>query len=91
MPLPINRVQEGEIKFDGVFDIFDTQYCMLYIAGTRGMPLELDYVRIWQHGGDAPEAPAPETPDTGASSAIPALATLLTASAAALAITRKRK
>ena len=91
-PDPVHQNVEGEIKFDGVFDIFDTQECMLYIAGTRGMPLELDYVRIWQLGGDAPEESAPEqTPETGAASAVPALVTLLTASAAALALTRKRK
>ena len=91
-PDPVHQNVKGEIKFDGVFDIFDTQECMLYLAGTRGMPLEIDYLRIWQLGGDAPEEPAPEeTPDTGAASAVPALATLLTASAAALALTRKRK
>ena len=50
-PQPMHQNVDGEVRIEGVFDIFDTQDSLLYIAGTRGMPLELDYVRIWQLGG----------------------------------------
>ena len=50
-PQPMHQNVDGEVRIEGVFDIFDTQESLLYLAGTRGMPLELDYVRIWQLGG----------------------------------------
>lgn len=61
VPLPINDVKSGEIKFDGVFDVLDSQNMMLFIAGSEGMPMEFDYLRIWQHGGQAPTPPTTTT------------------------------
>lgn len=61
MPFPVNSVKEGDIKFDGVFSYADTQDMMLFIFGSSKIPLELDYVRIWEYGG---EAPKPVTPST---------------------------
>jgi hypothetical protein len=60
-PIPANKVQKGEIQFDGVFDVTDAQNMMLFIAGRVDMPLELDYVRIWQKGGKAPVKPTVTT------------------------------
>lgn len=92
MPLPVHQNQEGEFRIEGVFEIFNDQDMLLYIAGGRDVPLELDYVRVWQHGGEEQPGEQPEeTPDTGVASAVPALATLLTAAAAALCVTRKRR
>ena len=59
IPIPINVVKSGDIKFDGVFSYADTQDMMLFIFGSQKIPLELDYVRVWQYGG---EAPSEETP-----------------------------
>ncbi len=56
MPIPVHDVRKGEIKFDGVFSHADTQDMLLFIFGSSKIPLELDYVRIWQYGGDAPKA-----------------------------------
>ena len=91
-PIPMHQNKEGEFRFEGVFEIFNDQDMLLYIAGGRDVPLELDYIRVWQLGGEEPTEEQPEeTPDTGASSAVPALATLLTASAAVLCAIRKRR
>ena len=88
VPVPPATIKQGEIRFDNIFVYMNEQQSPIFINGSKDNPMEIDYLRIWQFD----ETPAPEkTPDTGASSAIPALATLLTASAAALAITRKRK
>lgn len=57
LPTPINDVRDGEIKFEGVFSYADTQDMMLFIFGSKKIPLELDYVRIWQEGGEAPPKP----------------------------------
>ena len=54
MPTPVNRVQSGDIQFEGVFDVMDQQNMMLFIAGSEEMPMEFDYVRIWQKGGTPP-------------------------------------
>lgn len=93
VPIPLHSNQEGEFKVEGVFEIFDQQDMLLYIAGGRDIPLELDYVRVWQHGGDKPaeEVPQPEpTPETGAG--VSALCALFTvASAVGAWVTRKRK
>ena len=61
VPMPINVVRSGDIKFDGVFSYADTQDMMLFIFGSSKIPLELDYVRIWQAGGDEPTEPVPPT------------------------------
>ena len=63
IPIPMHRQQSGEFRVDGVFDIFDQQDMLLYIAGGRDIPMELDYVRVWQLGGDAPEAEPEEEPE----------------------------
>ncbi|MBR2406312.1 MAG: Ig-like domain-containing protein [Clostridia bacterium] len=93
VPIPLHTNQEGEFKVDGVFEIFDEQDMLLYIAGGRDIPLELDYVRVWQLGGEQPAEDAPEqeeTPATGVG--ISAVCALLTAASAAGAwLTRKRK
>lgn len=64
IPIPINSVREGEIKFDGVFDVLDSQNMMLFIAGSSTMPMEFDYLRIWQHGGQQPTPPTTTTKPT---------------------------
>ncbi|MBR2405635.1 MAG: family 16 glycosylhydrolase [Clostridia bacterium] len=61
MPMPINEVKKGDIKFDGVFSYADTQDMMLFLFGSAKIPLELDYVRIWQHGGENPKVPLATT------------------------------
>ena len=60
VPMPINVVKDGDIKFDGVFSYADTQDMMLFIFGSQKIPLELDYVRIWQHG-EQPTKPTTTT------------------------------
>ena len=64
VPMPINVVKDGDIKFDGVFSYADTQDMMLFIFGSKKIPLELDYVRIWQEGGDKPVVTPPTTTTT---------------------------
>ncbi len=98
IPLPIHQQQSGEFRVDGVFDIFDQQDMLLYIAGGRDIPMELDYVRVWQLGGDDPNAapeeepeeePAPEqTPATGVSTTA-ALAVAALAAVGAVAARKK--
>lgn len=92
LPQPMHRNVEGEIRLEGVFDIFDTQDCVLHIAGPRGMPLELDYLRVWQLGGDEPAEDAPEAEDSPATGAVPGVCAVVTALAAAATVfTRKKK
>lgn len=65
IPIPIHDIKQGEIKFEGVFSYADTQDMMLFIFGSKKIPLELDYVRVWQCATEAPPAPpAPTTPPT---------------------------
>ena len=65
VPIPINKVESGELRFDGVFSPIDQWDMMLFIAGMDNLPLELDYVRIWQKGGDKPVVtPSTTTPTT---------------------------
>lgn len=64
LPMPINDVREGEIKFEGVFSYADTQDMMLFIFGSKSIPLELDYIRVWQAGGEAPTPPTTTTKPT---------------------------
>ncbi len=64
IPMPIHTVKSGDIRFDGVFSYADTQDMMLFIFGSSAIPLELDYVRIWQYGGTAPQQPKPTTTTT---------------------------
>ena len=54
VPIPINQNMSGELKFDGVFDILDTHDMVLYIAGGIDMPMEIDYMRIWQVAAEEP-------------------------------------
>ncbi len=61
VPLPLNDVKSGDIQFEGVFEVMDQQNMMLFIAGSKEMPMEFDYVRIWQLGGNKPESPATTT------------------------------
>lgn len=58
MPDPPNDYQSGEIRFDGVFDILDTQELVLYLAGGIDAPMEIDYLRIWQTAAAEPVIPA---------------------------------
>lgn len=95
IPNPMHLYMEGTVKSDGVFDLMDEQDMMLYIAGGRDIPLELDYVRIWQFGGEEPttddtnDEPQPEqSPATGA---VPGVCAVLTAAAAAVAALATRK
>ena len=77
IPIPINDIQEGEIQFEGVFDVIDSQNMMLFIAGSSTMPMEFDYLRIWQHGGQAPTPPTTTTvPPTMTSSTSTASSTV---------------
>ena len=57
IPMPPNEVREGDIVFDGVFSLLDAQDVMLFICGSTKIPLELDYLRIWQ-ATEAVQAPA---------------------------------
>ncbi|MBR2405636.1 MAG: hypothetical protein IKB04_01105 [Clostridia bacterium] len=66
IPNPINKVEEGDIQFEGVFEVMDQQNMMLFIAGSQEMPMEFDYVRIWQKGGTAPATTAATKPSTQA-------------------------
>lgn len=89
IPNPPATISQGEIRFDNIFTYMNEQQSPIFINGSKGNPMEIDYLRIWQYGNetDIPE----EAPDTGDTSALPAMVTLLTASAACLALTRKRK
>ena len=64
IPNPINKVQSGEIQFEGVFEVMDQQNMMLFIAGSNEMPMEFDYVRIWQIGGNKPTTATTATKQT---------------------------
>ncbi len=61
VPIPINQNMSGELAFDGVFDFLDTQDLVLYIAGGVDVPMEIDYMRIWQYEAEEPTLPQ-ETP-----------------------------
>lgn len=64
IPIPISKVESGEMRFDGVFTPIDQWDMMLFIAGMDNLPLELYYVRIWQKGGDKPAVTTPTTTTT---------------------------
>ena len=61
VPIPVHNVVSGEFQLDGVFEVMDQQNMMLFIAGSKEMPMEFDYVRIWQLGGNKPATPAATT------------------------------
>ena len=52
IPMPVPVFKQGEIKFEGVFSILNTQENMLYLAGGPDMSLDVDYIRVWQIGGE---------------------------------------
>ncbi len=58
-PIPMHDNRSGEMRIEGVFAEMDAQNMVLYIAGSRYMPLELDYVRIWQKGAEQPSIDQP--------------------------------
>lgn len=48
IPIPNNKVERGEIRFEGVFSYMNQQLLPLFISGSADNPLEIDYLRIWQ-------------------------------------------
>lgn len=52
IPLPVPQNQQGELKFEGIFSLLNTQENMLFLAGGPGMPMDVDYVRVWEMGGE---------------------------------------
>lgn len=54
IPIPVPDHKSGEFVFEGVFETMDQQDMMLILAGSYRMPMEFDYLRIWQHGGTPP-------------------------------------
>ncbi len=57
IPIPMNQNMSGELKFEGVFDILDSQDLVLYLAGGIDVPMEIDYLRIWQTAADSAVGP----------------------------------
>ena len=101
VPIPLTVTQQGEFKIDGVLSYMNEQILPIFINGSKGNPMEIDYLRIWQVTDtveeDVPPAaeddvpPAEDVPQTGAASALPALCTALTLSAAGVYFSFKRK
>lgn len=93
IPVPINQNSGGELRFDGVFDFLDSQELVLYLAGGIDVPMEIDYMRIWQVAAEEPEVEdtAEPIPGTGERTAFPMMAMSVLFSAVMLWATRKRK
>ena len=93
IPVPINQNSSGELRFDGVFDFLDSQELVLYLAGGIDVPMEIDYMRIWQVAAEEPEVEdtAEPIPGTGERTAFPMMAMSVLFSAVTLWATRKRK
>ncbi len=65
IPVPYPAFKMGTPQFDGCFSALNTQENMLFLSGGNFMPMEVDYVRIWQLGGESllPEEPVEEEPE----------------------------
>lgn len=64
VPIPVHRVVKGMPQAEGIFTPLDKWDMMLFIAGMDNVPLEIDYLRIWQKGGDKPVVTPPTTTTT---------------------------
>ena len=93
VPIPLNQNMSGELRFDGVFDFLDSQELVLYLAGGIDMPMEIDYMRIWQVAAEEPvvEESADPIPDTGERTALPTAAMPMLFGTVVLWTARKRR
>lgn len=64
VPIPVHRVVKGMPQAEGIFTPLDKWDLMLFIAGMDNVPLEIDYLRIWQKGGNKPQVTTPTTQST---------------------------
>ncbi len=48
-PEPTPKVQMGDPDTKGIYTPMDSQYLALIINGAKNNPLEIDWIRVWQH------------------------------------------
>lgn len=47
-PEPINDLNKGETRFDGVFSYMEEQVLPFFIGASADNPMDIDYIRVWQ-------------------------------------------
>ena len=87
VPIPLNTTEQGEFRVDDVFSYMNEQIVPVFISGSKGNPMEIDYIRVWQLGDGESE----KSPETGAATALPTIGAVLVTAAAGMWVSRKRR